>query len=292
MAPALSEAQAAQALNLTTTYKAQANREAAKIAALIALHYQRHVDPNSLESVERWLEIMIPRLIRTSEDGADRAAAFFNALRQVELGVNAQSYRAAPSRGVIDEGVRKSLLAVGPYDFANKMKQIERLDVGPQQEKALIAEAKSLTTVKVASAVIRHAQAGGRQTIHDNVKLDEVALGYVRVTKADPCYFCAMLASRGIAYRSFKADSFDLSDARFTGDGTAKVHDNCGCSLKPVYARNDPLVDKTKVFAEMWAEWGAGGGDAALRFRRGYEHLRKTGQHLTWDQANEGLRAA
>lgn len=287
----LTEAQARQAESLTTAFKAQQNREAAKIAALIALYYQRRVNVQDPGSVERWLELMIPRLIRTSDNGATQAAAFFDALRRIEV-PGAPAYAAKASLGTIDDGVRKSLLTMGPYDYMNKASTISALDVSPQQEKALLAEAKQVTSRKVAQAVIRHAQAGGRQTIHDNAAQDRVALGWVRVTRADPCYFCAMLASRGLNYRSFKQGSFDMSNRRFTGDGDAKVHDNCGCSLKPVYVKDDPLVARTEKFADMWSMWGAGGGDAALRFRRGYEHFRKTGDYMTWEQANEGLRAA
>jgi len=283
----LSEAQAAQAAALTTAYKAQQNREAAKIAAVVALYYKQRVDPSSTQSVEDWLDLIIPPLIRTSDSGSNSAAQFYLALRRTELGVNAPAFTPEASLGVIDPGVRKSLLAVGPYDYMNKAAQIETLKVGPQQKKALLAEAKQVTSTKLAGATIRHAQAGSRQTIHDNVEADRVALGYVRVTKAKPCYFCAMLASRGLRYRAFKGDSFDLSDQRFTGDGDAKVHDNCGCSLKPVYSDNDPMVKKTEAFADMWSRWGAGGGsDAAQRFRRGYEHWSDTGKFLSHDEAS------
>jgi len=280
----LSDAQVAAATRLTTGYKAQQNREAAKIAALIALYYQRRVNVDDPTSVERWLDLMIPRLIRRSDAGATESAQFFQALRRIELA--AGDFTATPSLGTIDEGVRKSLIAIGPGDYLNKAADIRRLDVDPQQKQAMLTEAKQVTTAKIAGAVLRHAQAGGRQTIFDNAARDETALGWVRVTKADPCFFCAMLASRGLSYRPFKEDSFDLSNQRFSGDGDAKVHDNCGCSLKPVYADNDPMVERTKKFADMWTMWGAGGGDAAARFRRGYEHLRKTGEYLTWEQAD------
>lgn len=286
----LSEAQAVQAARLTATYKAQQNRDAAKIAAAIALYYSSRVNVLDPQSVEDWVNLVVPRLIATSDTGATRAASYFQAIRTIEL--LATDYRATPTLGVVDSGVRKSLLTVGPYDMVNKMREIDKLDVAPQQRTAMIAEAKAVTTKKIAAAAIRHAQAGGRQTIIDNVDQDKTALGWVRVTKADPCFFCAMLASRGVTYRAFKEGSFDASDARFTGAGDAKVHDNCGCSLKPVYSKNDPLVKQTDKFAEMWSMWGAGGGDAALRFRRGYDHFQETGDYLTWDQANEGLRAA
>jgi hypothetical protein len=286
----LSEAQVAQSRSLTTTYKAQQNREAAKIAALISLWYMQRVNVEDPASIEAWLDLMVPRLISTSDGQANRAAGYFQAIRTIET--LAADFRAEPTLGVIDPGVRKSLLTVGPYDMVNKMREIDRLDPKPVQRQAMLAEAKQVTTKKIAAAAIRHAQAGGRQTIVDNAAADKTALGWIRVTKAEPCFFCAMLASRGVTYRAFKEGSFDLSDPRFTGSGDAKVHDNCGCSLKPVYSKNDPLVKQADKFAEMWSMWGAGGGDAALRFRRGYDHFQETGDYLTWDQANEGLRAA
>lgn len=287
----LSEAQAAASARLTQAFKAQQNREAAKIAALIALYYQARVNVEDPASVEAWLELMIPRLIRASDNGALEAATFFDTLRRLEV-PGAAPFRATAATGFIDRGVEKSLLMVGPYDYMNKAADIRTKDLPPARQKALLAEAKQVTTDKLAAAVVRHAQAGSRQTIHDSSEKDRVALGWVRVTRARPCFFCAMLASRGIKYRAFKEGSFDASDARFTGDGDAKVHDECGCSLKPVYARNDPLVAATEQWSDMWSLWGAGGGDAALRFRRGYDHWRDTGDFLTWDQANEGLRAA
>lgn len=276
---------------LTDRFKATENREAAKYAALISLYFQARVNVEDPASIDAWLNLMVPRLIRASDDSAVRATEFFAAIRALEA-PGAAPFRPEPAIGYVDPGVRKSLLTVGPYAYTNKATKIERLDVSPQQQRALLRQAKQESTKALAAATLRHAQAGGRQTIHDASEQDRVALGWVRVTKADPCFFCAMLASRGLNYRAFKEGSFDVSDARFSGDGDAKVHDNCGCALKPVYAKDDPLVARTEKFAEQWSMWGAGGGDAALRFRRGYEHLQRTGEYLTWEQANEGLRAA
>lgn len=289
--PTLSEAQAAQALALTQSFKAAENREAAKVAALVALYYRQRVQVEDPASVQRWLDVVIPQIIRRSDLGANKAAEFFAALRRIEA-PGAPRFEAAPARGMVDAGVSKSLMAVGPGDYMNKMREIKALEPTPQMEKALLAEAKQVTAAKLAAATVRHAQAGSRQTIYAAAEEDRTALGWVRVTRANPCFFCAMLASRGLHYRAFTEGAFDMSDARFTGEGDAKVHDECGCSLKPVYADNDPLVDKTATFSDMWERWGAGGGDATLRFRRGYEHFRKTGDYLTFDEANEGLRAA
>ncbi len=289
MAILLSEATAAQTRELTLSYKSTQNAQAARIAALVALWYQSRVDPRDPGSVETWLGLMVPRLISASDSSARAAANFFQAVRDSEARVG-DGFRASPSLGAVNKGVRESLLTVGPYDYMNKLAAIEAADVSPQQADALLREAKEVTAGKVAAATVRHAQAGGRRTINENVRRDNLALGWVRVTSQAPCAFCAMLASRGIHYAPYKQDSFYATDARFEGSGDAKVHDSCGCSLKPVYSKsNDPMVDKTKEFAEMWDRWGAGGGDAALRFRRGYEHYRSTGDYLSWEQANEGL---
>lgn len=281
----LTDAQAQASARLTSAYKTQQNRDAAKIAALIAVYYRTRVDVEDPKAVEAWLDLMIPRLIRSSDTGARDASAFFRALRAIEV-PGAPKFTPSPSLGAIDEGVRKSLLAVGPFDYMNKAADIRRLDVSPVQQQALLREAKDVTSTKVAAAVVRHAQAGSRQTIHDNSAEDKVALGWVRVTRAKPCAFCAMLASRGITYRAFKEHSFEMSDSRFTGEGNAKVHDECGCALKPVYSKSDPVLKQNQGFADMWSMWGAGGGDAAARFRRGYEHWRETGQYLSWDAAD------
>lgn len=285
----LTKPQAAAAVTLTEAFKAKQNRDAAKIAAAIALYYQTRVNVEDPSSIEEWLDLLIPRLVASSDSGAHSASAYFSAIRRLEA-PRAGSFTPTAATGAIDEGVRKSLLTVGPYAYVNKARQIEGLALPEQQRVAMLAEAKQVTSKAIASSAIRHAQAGGRQTIHDAVQQDRVALGYVRVTRAKPCYFCAMLASRGLTYRAFKKDSFELSNARFTGDGNAKVHDNCGCSLKPVFTTNDPLVERTEKWADMWSRWGAGGGDAALRFRRGYDHWARTGEFLDWDIVNEGLR--
>ena len=285
----LTKAQAAASVTLTEAFKAKQNRDAAKIAAAIAIYYQARVNVEEPSSIEDWLDLMIPRLIGSSDAGARSASAYFSAIRRLEVR-NAPSFTPTPAMGAIDEGVRKSLLTVGPYAYINKARQIEGLALPEQQQAAMLAEAKQITSKAIAASVVRHAQAGGRQTIHDAVSEDRVALGYVRVTRAKPCYFCAMLASRGLTYRAFKKDSFELSNARFTGDGNAKVHDECGCSLKPVFSTNDPLVERTEKWADMWSRWGAGGGDAALRFRRGYDHWARTGEFLDWGVVNEGLR--
>ena len=275
-------------LALAQAYKAGQNQQAARLAALVSLYYLQRVDPASAGAVEQWLALVIPRIIAASDTSARLAAIYYGKNRAIEV-PGAPSFTPTPVTGFIDDGVKKSLMAVGPGDYMNKLKVIQSTEgLSEPQQRAMIAEAKQVTATKLAAATVRHAQAGGRETILQNQAQDEVAIGWVRVTREKPCWFCAMLASRGLEYRAFKEGAFSGSNSRYVGSGDAKVHDGCGCSLKAVYTKKDPLVDRTKDFSDMWTRWGAGGNDgtsvdAALRFRRGYANWAETGTFLSWE---------
>ncbi|SIL90379.1 MULTISPECIES: hypothetical protein [Mycobacteroides] len=115
----------------------------------------------------------------------------------------------------------------------------------------------------------------------------KAAIGYARVTDNDPCYFCAVLASQGAVY--YSEDSFDRSNSlirevkwtsnsdkgtrrAFLGDGPAKVHDNCRCTLRPVYREADKYDKRAKYFLDQWDKItdGLSGKEAMNRFRAEY----------------------
>lgn len=268
---------------LTQAYRSQQVRRAALIAALVAAYYRSRVDVEDPSAIERWLDIMIPRIMQQQSIISRLAAEYASTSRALEL-PREPRLTFDPLPGSVEEQIRTSLRVVGPTDYLNKMRDIERLDISDQSREAMAIEAKQVTAKKVAASVVRHTQAGGRETLLGAAKSDRVALGHVRVTTGTPCFFCAMLASRGLVYND---DSFNDSDARFIGDGKVKVHDSCACTLKPVYRRDDPLVQDVATYTDLWERWGAGGGDAMLRFRRGYDHWRETGEYLDWDVVND-----
>lgn len=275
---------------LTGAYRAQQARRAAALAALVAAYYRTRVDPGSTSSIERWLEIMVPRVLREHENQARAGAQFGDAIRRLELPDLRDGFKFEPVTAATEEQIRTSLSVVGPVAYQNKMtdirgttsRRVARVDeedrvtietvVDEALEQQMIADAKDVTSARIAGAVARHAQNGGRATVHDNVQRDRVALGWIRVTRENPCYFCAMLASRGIEWGPYSEKSFDRSDARFTGEGRAKVHDACQCSVKPVYTEEDALLDRSREFEALWYEYSEGGGKRAiLTFRQGYE---------------------
>lgn len=100
---------------------------------------------------------------------------------------------------------------------------------------------------------------GGRDAIISEIEQGKGPVGYCRVVDADPCPFCAMLASRGAVYRS---DAFE-GGARFVGDGKFKVHDGCDCTLEPVYDVDGKLnlPGNAEQLAKEWAEIASGRKD-------------------------------
>jgi hypothetical protein len=80
-----------------------------------------------------------------------------------------------------------------------------------------------------------------------------------------------MLASRGPVYQAM---SFAASDPRFEGgEGHARVHDSCNCSLEPVFKGDAGWPGQAREYEKLWASSTRGkSGQAAVNaFRRAYE---------------------
>lgn len=125
------------------------------------------------------------------------------------------------------------------------------------------------TTMGTASRIVLDA---GQTTTLDTLLEDPVALGWYRVTDSAPCAFCAMLAGRGVEYKPYGEHSFDASNARFEGEGIAKVHNDCGCTMAPAFSRDQELPETSRRAAEVYRN--RGDGDALVAFRKAWNaHL-------------------
>lgn len=104
---------------------------------------------------------------------------------------------------------------------------------------------------------------GGRKTITRTSQATRAIKGVARVTDASPCYFCAMLASRGAVYKSEQTASFN-------------PHDGCGCEPEPVYSKKDYMVPgRAQEFSDMWRQ--IPGGLSPANSRRAFRGLYETG---------------
>lgn len=155
---------------------------------------------------------------------------------------------------------------------------------------------------------VKHVLNGGRGEVQEQVVVDardrfrnREPIGWARFTedsKNGPCYFCALLASQGAVYLG--AGSFDESNSKmrdiaawmplgdvqgevaslvnesggvrrrraFLGDGPAKVHDHCKCSMRPVYRERDAMDARAKYFLRQWQK---APGTSVNEFRKVYK---------------------
>lgn len=147
------------------------------------------------------------------------------------------------------------------------------LDVtGPVEFKKAIAAGRSPQQAMDAAAVRMVGSAqylaleGGRSVINRSVDADEMATGWSRVTDADPCAWCAMLASRGPVYKSAKT----AGDPRQGGN---RYHDACACQAWPAFTLDEPFIGIAEKLYDDWLREtrGSGGKHAVNAFRRWWE---------------------
>jgi hypothetical protein len=175
-----------------------------------------------------------------------------------------------------------------PRDRATKVS----LNVtGPVGQKSKVHRGKSLQVardesfVEAAGAASRQVFEGGRQSLMKLVQDNDQLVGYIRVTDGDPCYFCAMLASRGPVYRTPKRAGPNQRGERnsraglaFVGAGGFKVHDHCACTIEPVFTSNTNWPGRGREFQQMWNDNIAkrySGDDAIRAWRRLYERQQR-----------------
>jgi hypothetical protein len=183
----------------------------------------------------------------------------------------------------LDAAAERSLQLMGPLNVANRIRQAQP----PERiERAVLVQASG--------SAARHVAAGGRQRTMRVIRDDDQIEGYIRVTREDPCSFCAMLASRGPVYKneftagrvSNRRDTNTDGDVRgqFVGSGEFKVHDHCRCWVEPVYVDTPRELwpGRAAEFQDLWyattEEYS--GWDKAKAFRRVYEQLQRDAREL------------
>jgi hypothetical protein len=154
----------------------------------------------------------------------------------------------------LDKAARTSLIVTGPVNIKVKTKRARPVDAA--QRDAL---------VESSGAAMRHVIEGSRQATLAVVREDPATTRYMRVTDGDPCYFCAMLASRGPVYLNRTTASF-------------RAHDHCACTAEPVFAAGSEWPGRAREFQKLWNREIRGqysGKDAIRAWRRLYERRQR-----------------
>lgn len=170
------------------------------------------LDVARLDATAPGFTAAVTRIIEAGYDlSAREAVAYYDAFRAAE-GVSGAYERLVPRAEV--EAIRVSAEVTGPV----RVKQLIGRGVTPE---AAMRQAQD-TFLGSAS---RHTLNGGRDAIGQTAERDPRAMGVARVASADACAFCAMLASRGPAYKSEESWSAGFD-----------AHDKCDCSVETVFS--------------------------------------------------------
>lgn len=201
---------------------------------------------------ETWLA-MEPALLAAVERGRAESAAlssaYYRALRAAEGIEGAVEVPALEALNMAQ--VQTSLRVTGPV-VAKQLVEMGR------------ADAASRALVTLSGAMTRHVLQGGRATVLGAAEADTKAtgrkVGWARVTSADPCYFCAMLASRGPVYTRESSDF--------------KAHDACACTAEPMWRDSrSSWPPRSREWRDLYNEStrDAPSGELLQAFRRAYE---------------------
>ncbi len=139
---------------------------------------------------------------------------------------------------------------------------------GPGMLKRSIASGRTPEQAAVAAAATSSQSAGrlvldaGRQAVEEAVKADPAAIGYARVTDGDPCAWCAMLASRGVVYKT----AYAAGRGQELG-AVNRFHDGCGCGEKPAFTEEDEPEGAEELYWQ-WLTVTSGADDPLKTWRK------------------------
>lgn len=207
------------------------------------------------QSWQPWMRLVLPVLTKRHAMTSEQAGLFYRAARQHAIGDPGPASLPKLASPPTEEWVARAVGYSAPHVYA---RQINTGQTPEQANKAALTK-----TLGTTSRIVLD---GARTTIEDTSKADPEAVGWYFQTDGDPCYFCAMIASRGIV---FKDDSFEIADTQFVGKGTAKVHNHCACILAPAFSKTQDLPDISRQALEVYKNRGK--GPALNAFRKAWE---------------------
>ncbi|QGH75744.1 head maturation protease [Gordonia phage Syleon] len=262
----------------------------------------RTLDFNDLDRTQiPWVEATMPSVRWGYERSQQATSSFLSDYRKLRLqedGVDEPGLdpfitaRQADRQGAVSRSV------AAPFNEGKAAAQL--LSTGPARVKRAMPSPESDAMAKglkgAIGSAIQVAMDGGRDLVDAESRRDERVVAWQRITDANPCYFCALLAANGpvekrTIYRNNKAWNVNrrnllpfAPNAAFeaTGepDNIAKAHDHCRCTLIPVYGDNFHVSEVAKEAAALWKESSKGKRnspkEALNNYRRAYDALRRS----------------
>lgn len=226
---------------------------------------RRLIIPARLQaSVPDWLTAMQAVIDQYSRVSASLAADFYDGQREAAGALDPFTVPVAdpPPSEQSEASLRwatKDVWERDPEDPATTDAQRQPVETRLEQaEKKAEAVAQKLVTDT------------GRGTVRDAVRQDRTAVGYARTAALGACYFCKLMATRGMTYKTAASAGREAND-KFTGDASVvKFHDNCHCGIVPVFkGQRFELSDHAREWERLYREHAAPhSGDQLRRFRQ------------------------
>lgn len=178
--------------------------------------------------------------------------------------------------------IREALANLGTGTIIRKLRDIDPEAPASQVDKER-KEIHRLAGIRQAASSERVAMSGARSKVWDLASQDKRVLGYIRVSlTGTPCHFCAMLISRGPVYSSAEKARFDEGDL---------YHDNCKCSVEPVFSAEQyqsDLYALNREYSDLWPKVTKGlRGDAARQAWRRYFYTTQKAAQAAAQNAQE-----
>lgn len=203
-----------------TAPAASAQLSQAGLAAVVAAQIPgllRAIDVHNLESSQHDLTVLLHEL--TARYGLAAATLAVQQYRQAReaAGLGRITVIPASTAGIAQVGVATRWALSGLY--------------GPEPDLAAFR-------TKLTGVAEKLVLDPGRRTIIDNTHRDRQARGWARVPEANPCAFCALLATRGAVY---KRDTVGF-----------RSHDHCRCHAEPIFGRYEP-PEQVQAWRDIYA---------------------------------------
>lgn len=230
-----------QARQLTSLHR----RELGLISTAVTNRVLASARAADVDDIDLWWEQAGPGIAAQAVQGFDLTATL--ALRYLRRHAATERVALDPVRAEVDRArVSESLRVSGPVAFKTNI----RAGGDPLVARRAMSE-------KLRGAATRIILGGSRDTATATVESADQVAGWRRVTAGSPCAFCAMVASRGAAYKER------------TGLRAPQFHDHDRCTYEPLYEVEPEPADVVEL-RRRWDETtdGLSGVDALNAFRR------------------------
>lgn len=205
------------------------------------------VDPVHVERAWPAVSRAMTQVVARGYAASTAAAATYLKAHAAESGVDLQRILTAPAIDL--DQLNTALRVTGPV----AVKRAAAAGMDP-------VTAARAAAVQLTGSTSRLAMNGGRATVNSTVAGSDQITGWRRALEsARPCYFCAMLASRGAVYKT----------AETAGAGQ-HWHDHCHCQPEPLYGHEGDPDDVLRL-RDAWQQHASGERDAVNAWRRAYD---------------------